>query len=332
VDVAVQLQAPPPGTVSGGGRPCPAQLEVSGASSARGNRDHDVYFVVDTSGSTAGDSGRDIDADGLNDNTLEAELQAVREFVSRLDPARVRVALIEFSAVIPIPPGEPSEQGRIRTVQSLTSDFSRIETGLQQILAAGPAGATDYGGALLELAAEYDRNGDPSRGAVAFFMSDGKPTFPRYPYDSSETPDVDYAMQGAAACALRNINVNTYEVGVFDDLSVLLDVALVTGGRYYPSLAGGAIVDALPGSSLVGIESVTVTNLLTGQSVTATVQPDGSWSADINLAPGENAIMITVTSDGGAEIVECRTTYTGDCVPLVCATRTPQEWAEEDCP
>jgi Mg-chelatase subunit ChlD len=330
VDVTVSMTSPAPGT-TGLGRDCPATLEVTGESSARGTTNHDVYFVMDTSGSTAGDSGRDIDGDGANENTLDSEIAAIRAFVSRLDPAFVRVALIEFSAVIPIPPGEPNEQGRIRTVQGLTPDFAAFDRALDTVRAAGSVGATDYGGALMELAAEYDRNGDPARGSVAFFLSDGKPTFPRYPYDSSETPDVDYAMQGAGACATRGITVNTYEVGVFDDIAVLESVAQVTGGRHYGDLSGGAVYDTLPGSSLVGIASVVVTNLLTGDTFDAQVAPDGSWTADIELVNGENRVMVTITSDRGEEIVDCTTIFIGECLYPPCTARSPDAWYLDEC-
>jgi len=332
LDVTVQLDSPAPGEVIGTGEPCNALLRLEGGSSARGSTLHDVYFVVDSSGSTVGDSGRDLDGDGNNDTTLEAELAAVRGFVEQLDPSLVRVALIEFSAEIPIPPGEPSEQGRIRTVHSLSNDFTAFFASFDDIRQAGSVGATDYGGALLELAAEYDRSGDPARGHVAFFLSDGKPTFPRYPYDTTEPNDVIHALDGADACAARGLVVNTFEVGVFDDLSTLEQVADRTGGRFYPSLGGGAIVDALPGSTLVGIREVEVTNLLTGETTTATLAPDGSWEANLELAPGENEITITVTSDDGSEVVQCLTTFVGDCEYPPCSARPPAAWADEECP
>ncbi len=333
-DVRVTLESPSPGDTLGTGSPCPARVRVTGDANARGRSTHDVYFVVDTSGSTAGSSGRDVNGDTVPDSTLEAELEALRASVAMLDPAITRVALIEFSAVIPIPPGEPNEQGRIRTVQSLTSNFSQFYAGLDAIRSAGSVGATDYGGALLELAAEFDRNGDPARGHVAFFLSDGKPTFPRFPYDSTEPLDVDHAMQGASACASRGIVVNTFEVGVFDDLSTLQAVADRTGGRHVGELAGGAIVDALPGSTLVGIQSVRVRNDVTGVEVTATLRPDGSWDAFVNLVPGGNRIVITTTSDQGAEVVECVMELVSDCTQSGsdCAVRTPELWQETDCP
>jgi len=332
-DVRVTLDSPAPGSTTGSGDPCPAPIHIEGNANARGNSTYDVYFILDSSGSTAGDSGRDTDGDGANDDTLDAELEALRASVSMLDPSITRVALVEFSAVIPIPPGEPNEQGRIRTVQGLTPDFSRFNAGLTNIRTAGSVGATDYGGALMELAAEYDRNGDPARGHVAFFLSDGKPTFPRFPYDSTEPNDIAYAMQGAQACADRGIVVNTFEVGVFDDTSTLQAVADLTGGRHVGELAGGAIVDALPGSTLVGIESVTIRNELTGQEVTATLRPDGTFDAWLDLAPGANRILITTRSDGSAEIVQCVMELVGDCeVSSECAARTPAAWHDEDCP
>src|SRR5687767_7489034 len=107
------------------------KVEIVGSVRMAVPRGYDVYIVVDSSGSTAGASGLDLDGDGVegvgdwrtntdhDDSTLHAELESVRRAVTAWLPQDVRVSLEEFSAVIPIPPGEPSEQGRIRTVQGL---------------------------------------------------------------------------------------------------------------------------------------------------------------------------------------------------------------------
>ena len=298
---------------------------------------YDVYVVLDSSGSTAGASGLDLDGDGVvgegdwrsntdpDDSTLAAELEAVRRAVAAWEAGDVRVSLEEYSAVIPIPPGEPSEQGRIRTVQGLTANHDLVRAGLDTIWAAGPRGATDYGGALLELAAEFDRSGDLTRKPVAFYLSDGKPTFPRFPYDTTETPDVQWARDGANVVAVRKLPVNTFEVGVFDDVGVLAEVADITGGRLIPELQGEALLDSLTDVSLDGFLDGTLENVTHAEVYGAELDAFGNFSIRIPLHHASNDLVFTTVlrTPNGQWDVSCPFNVTADCMGC---TFTPGWW------
>jgi len=327
--LTVTITYPDPGTVIIGRLPCPGNLRLRGSAVDAGSSLFDVFFVIDSSGSTFAASGLDIDGDTIvgegdflnnndpGDSVLAAEILAVRSFVNQVDPDRVRISIIEFSAVIPIPPGKPDEQGRIRIVQSLTSDFSRVNAALDEIQQMGSVGATDYGGAIYKLIEEWNANADPdNREAIAFFISDGKPTFPRYPYDTTEIPDVNWAMEATADAAATGIAINTYEVGSFDDLSTLQAMAEMTGGDFFADLTPEDLIFFLESASLVRIESLVIENLTTGQSRDANPSADGNFSARLDLVDGRNQFRVTAITSG-AEVIEvtCETDVTIICLP-----------------
>ena len=65
--------------------------------------DINIALVVDTSDSTGGNSGSDVDGDGINDTFLEAQQIAAKElFQSFIDagyyPASVQITLIEYNS------------------------------------------------------------------------------------------------------------------------------------------------------------------------------------------------------------------------------------------
>jgi hypothetical protein len=327
--LTVTITYPDPGTVIIGRQPCPGNLRLRGSAVDAGSSLFDVFFVIDSSGSTFAASGLDIDGDTIvgegdflnnndpGDSVLAAELLAVRRFVEQVDPDRVRISIIEFSAVIPIPPGLPEEQGRIRIVQPLTSDFGRVHAALDEIQQMGSVGATDYGGAVYKLIEEWNANADPdNREAIAFFISDGKPTFPRYPYDTTEIPDIDWAMEATADAAATGIAINTYEVGHFDDLSTLQAMADQTGGEFFPNLTPEDLIFFLESATLVQIESLVIQNLTTGQSRDTDPAADGDFSVRLDLVDGVNQFRVIATTSGGQVIeVTCETDVTIICLP-----------------
>jgi hypothetical protein len=320
--------SPDPGTTLAQSDPCPGEMTIRGSAVDASHSLFDVFFVIDSSGSTFAASGVDVDGDTFlgegdflnntdpGDSVLAAEVAAVRSFVRNVDPDRVRIAIVEFSAIIPIPPGRPEEQGRIRIVQSLTDNFALVEAGLDDMLARGSVGATDYGGAVYKLIEEWTANAEPDeRTAIAFFISDGKPTFPRYPYDTTEIPDVDWALTATADAAALGIEINTYELGNFDDLSTLLTMADMTGGDFYADLDPADLILTLESASLVAVESVIVENLETGESQQADVRPDGRFSVRLGLIEGLNRFRVTATTTGTEPIqVICETDVTILCI------------------
>jgi hypothetical protein len=335
--LTVTIEYPDPGTIIVGDEPCPGRIRLRGVAVDSSTSLFDVFFVIDSSGSTFAASGLDIDGDTyvgqgdfLNnddpgDSVLAAEVAAVRSFVDQVDPDRVRISIIEFSAVIPIPPGRPEEQGRIRTVQSLTGNYALVHAALDDILQRGSVGATDYGGAVYELISEWTANAEPdTRETLAFFISDGKPTFPRYPYDTTEIPDTDWALEATADAAALGIPINTYELGNFDDLSTLQSMADMTGGEFYADLSPEDLINTLENASLVEIDSVLVENVTTGEWESSDPEADGSFWARVDLVEGDNHFRVTATITGGETVeVICETDVHLICLPDLVSTPRP---------
>ena len=131
---------------------------------------------------------------------LAAEVRAFRDFIAELDPARSRVAIIQFSN----PEGALFFPSRQRIVQELTSDFALAESALDEVLAAGSSGATDYGGGVTLVRDEYAANGDPvNRKQVAYFTSDGVPTYPQDPFSAENPADSETGIAAASASCPR---------------------------------------------------------------------------------------------------------------------------------
>lgn len=326
ISVTVRLDSPADGHVVTSTPPCDGSVLVEGAATALDRfPPFDLYLVVDSSGSTARCSGLDLDDDLVRgtdvagacsdpgDSVLAAELEALRGLLDNVDGLDVRVALIEFSAVLPAPGA--GEQGRIRTVQPLTAELDLARAGLLEVFAAGPCGATDYAGALDEATAEALRSGAPGRQAFVFFLTDGKPTFPRYPYNSTEELDVRASLDAARRAAAAGLQVNTYEVGSFDDRGLLADIAALTGGQALASLDASRLLQVLPTTQLTAIESVVVVNDTSGVSVVADLHPDGTFSATVPLDHDYNRLHVEITPVGGTRFdLACSATVVHQCV------------------
>jgi Mg-chelatase subunit ChlD len=323
----VRLDSPANGSVVTTAPPCDGRALVAGAATATsaGFAPFDLYLVVDSSGSTSRCVGFDLDDDmilgtdtssgctDLGDSVLAAELAALRGLLVSIDGLDARVAVIEFSAILPNP--QPGEQGRIRVVQPLTGDLALVRAGLDAVLAAGSRGATDYAGAIDTALGEVVAHGDRNRESLCFFLTDGKPTFPRYPYDSTEGPDVQASLDAARRVAAAGMAINTFEVGSFDDRGILTQIAAITGGRAAAALDARALLQTIPQSQLTGIQAVVVVNDTTGQSFPADLRADGSFSASVPLATDYNLLHVVVTPVGGTPFdLACSTTILHQCL------------------
>lgn len=349
--LSAELSAPLPGTVlSGYGDACPVTVEVVGTGSV-GLTNSDLYFVLDSSGSTVQCSGFDVDQDGEtglplpfsrectdpDDSILAAEVRAVRDFVDLLNPATTRVAIIQFSA----PEGVFGGGERQRIVQSLTSDFLLVDGALDEIILFGSSGATDYGGGLQLVHDEALDNGLPAtRRQRAYFLSDGIPTYPQFPHSSEEADDAETAIDAADLLATLPLRVDTFGVGFIPTLtqdpvfprrclagpllletSTLECIALRTGGTFFASTDPEEIVDRLLESRPAGIESVTILNETNGASETVAPSPDGTFGATLPLVSDAiNEFLVTVRAEDGTECsIETHVLalcFTGGCSPL----------------
>lgn len=350
----VTLGSPLPGDTTSSYEPdCPTVVEVSGTAGV-GLLLSDFYFVIDSSGSTGRCTGSDIDGDGItgtgalfgcsdpDDSVLGAEIKAVRDYVATLSPLVSRIAIIQFS----MPTGTGGGSERQRIVTSLTSDFAVVGAALDEIMAFGAAGATDYGGALWLLMDEHLANGDPlARRQFAYFLSDGVPTYPEYPFGTEEQGDSDWALDQAELCAARGIRIDTFGVGFLPsitrdtttpprcvrpdgslDVSTLECMALLTGGDFFESTNPADIVDRLKLSEPAGIESVTVFNDTLGASVVASRTPDGRFAADVPVLQGEiNLLRVIVVAEDGTTC-ELETDFLSLCFAAGCNPLTQGYW------
>ena len=127
----------------------------------------DFYIVIDASGSTAGDSGSDVDGDGIrfeyDDNIYCAEIAAAKAFIDALDPASARVSITRF-------------QSFAELSQPLTTDFVAAQATLDRMKTVFPGGGTAYVPAMQSMEAEVVASGDRvNRDQVCLFLSDGQP-------------------------------------------------------------------------------------------------------------------------------------------------------------
>jgi hypothetical protein len=352
--MSAELDAPLPGTVlTGYGDTCPLTIDVTGTGSV-GATLSDLYFVIDSSGSTAACSGFDVDEDGdiglpdpffggctdIDDTILAAEVRAVRDFVATLNPATSRVAIIQFSA----PEGSLGVGERQQIIQSLTSDFLAVNSALDIIMFFGSAGATDYGGALQLVRSEALANGLPAtRRQRSYFLSDGIPTFPMFPFNLEDPPDAQTAIDEADLLAAVPLRVDTFGVGfiptvtqdpVFPrrcidgltETSTLECIALRTNGTFFASTDPEEIVERLLLSRPAGIESVTILNQTNGFVQVVVPSPDGAFGAPLPLEEGVvNDILVTIRAEDGTEC-SLETNVMALCFSAGCSPLTQGYW------
>lgn len=357
--LALFLDAPLPGSMTVAYEPdCPLEVDVLG-SAAVGLPLFDFYLTIDASGSSADCSGADIDEDGdvgvdigflgcsdPDDSILAAEVRAFRDFVATLSADRSRVAIIVFSN---LPPGAPTGP-RMRIVQSLTSDFALVNAGLDDVLAGGSGGATDYSAAILLVRQEAATNGDRAdRRQIAYFVSDGLPTFPVDPGNVEDPGDSEAALDEADLAASDELVINTFGIGFiprvtrdpvlpprcdrFDPAtgglvttSTLECIALRTGGGFFASNDPEEILERLLQTRPAGVESVVIFNDTIGTAVVGELTTDGGYRGSVPVLLGEhNALRAVATATDGTEC-EVETDFLPLCFEATCDPRTQGYW------
>jgi len=302
--------------------------------------DFDVLVVIDVSHSTRYPAGLDVDQDGevgINpeqelvmpgtypegtvcsdpgDTILAAEIQATRELLEVLDPGRTRVGIIAFSGQ-----ADPETGERLRIDQRdaqvrvpLTRDFAAVEAALGQILAEGPAGATNFAAAIqlavIELAGLSTAQSTPRAEArkVVTFLTDGVPTFPFGKASSADPEDIEAAIAAARYARKAGVQLNTFALGqgALSSPLALSEISRITLGRFTPVRTPGDIVAFLQGVSFAEIEDVIVTNLDTGEvSYDVELGPDGSFLAFVPVREGTNRVEVAaLAADGGEQRLE----------------------------
>jgi len=214
--------------------PAACQLEIGAI------RALDVAVAIDASRSTSRPSGSDIDLDGQVgslldagssdplDSVLAAEVAGVRSLMHALAGADVRFSIVTLTGRSHAPRfTQPLgrivrwEQGRIRT--PMTDDPRDLERGLDEALATGGAGLTDFAAAMNLAIRTLEEAPEPaaSRRQVVLFLSDSAtpmvaaPTRYPYPYLTSGAVDrFDPLMKQEAQRAIRHgVSFHAFALG-----------------------------------------------------------------------------------------------------------------------
>ena len=290
-------------------------------------RRFDLAIVIDTSGSTLGPSGADIDGDGSvgevvrvplgfgrgesrssdpGDSILAAEVAAARRLLTLVDRRLTRVTVVTFSGRAP---GSPIGQvhGRAaRTRESLTRDYDRIERALDRILAEDPVGGTNMAAgiqqATLELLGMDGALSSPdteSRKLVLFF-TDGQPTRPH----DSPADNVRAVLEAAAQARLATVRIYSFALGpeALDGPIASIDMAALTGGSFVPVRNAGDVVELIETVDFTHVAEVEVRSATTREdSYPFRATADGGWGGLVPVVPGINRIEVLARAADGTE-------------------------------
>ena len=281
----------------------------------------DVMLVIDTSGSTASPSRGlwgSVGAGGpgfirlpramVRDTILGAEVASAQSFLDKVDAARTRVGLVTFAG------DQESARGAGLTnavvVQPLTHDLQAVRRALSQVLARGSDGGTDMAAGLrlavkellgLEGAASRPR---PGAQKVSLLITDGFPTLPFGGGGRMHPGDLDVTLNAARLAARGGILVHTFCLGpeALGTPAACTDVARITGGRHHLVETPADIVEILPRTSIARVDLLSIRNVTTGQMARRlTVGPDGQFTAEVPLAPGENRLVADFVGGAGVQ-------------------------------
>ncbi|MCG8591160.1 MAG: VWA domain-containing protein [Proteobacteria bacterium] len=296
----------------------------------------DVLLVMDISYSTRYPSGIDINQNGEvgfnpklelvepglyppdsvnsdpGDSILAAEVAAARLLLANLESAKTRVGIISFSGEVDPQTGERAsfDQQDAWLDVPLTHDYAAVQRGLEEILARGPYGATNFAAgirlAITELASLSGSKSParPGTKKVMLFLTDGIPTFPIGLSNREDPGDVEHALNAARLARKAGISINTYALGSNALASPLAatEIARLSLGSYTPIQNPGDIVAFLQGVSFANVDDVVITNLtLKEVSYDVELTPDGSFAGFVPVREGWNRIQVTALASDGSE-------------------------------
>lgn len=283
----------------------------------------DIVFVIDTSDSTAAPSGADVDGDGVigerrgekflsilgrilplpnsdkGDSILAAEVAGVRVLLEQLDPRTTRVGLVAFSG------DNDALTPDAYTEVPLTTDYGKLESGLDSILRRGPKGLTNMVSAvnlaMMELLGTQSAYSTKREGArrVIMFLTDGQPTLP---LENSQLQNAKMAIQKAVRAAKLDIRIDTFAIGE-DALSepvVVVEMARVTSGVFTPVRNPKDLRSIFEEVNFSEIEELEVRNKTTGELASQLISnADGSFSGLLEMREGDNVIEAYARSTDG---------------------------------
>jgi hypothetical protein len=285
----------------------------------------DIIFVVDTSDSTSAPSGADVDGDGTigvrrgekflsilgrvlplpnsddGDSILAAEVLAVRTLVEQLDPRTTRVGLVSFAG------DNDALTSDALTEVPLTTDYDKVERGLDQIQRRGPKGMTNMVSAVqmatIELLGSQSAYSTKRDGAkrVIMFLTDGQPTLP---IENSQLQNAKMAIQQAVRAAKADVRIDTFAIGeeALSEPVVVVEMARVTSGVFTPVRHPKDMRAIFEEVSFSEIEKLEVRNKSRGALAdNLIINPDGSFSALVEVTPGENVLEAYARASDGTE-------------------------------
>jgi Mg-chelatase subunit ChlD len=280
----------------------------------------DVMLIIDTSGSTATPSRGVLGSIGwggrgggvirlpkalARESILGAEVTAALNFLAQVDGARTRLGVVTFAEAFETANGTGTANALV--VQPLTFDQRAVRSALLRVLARGSDGGTDMAAGLrlavrellsLEGAASPPR---PDVRKVGLLLTDGFPTLPFGGGNAMEPGDLDITLNAARVAGKGGILVHTFCLGpeALGKPAACTEIARITGGRHHLVETPADIVDILPRTSIARVELLSVRNVTTGQMArTLTVGPDGQFTAEVPLAPGENRVVVDLLGGG----------------------------------
>lgn len=188
-------------------------------------QDVNIALVIDVSGSTGNDSGSDLDGDGVQESTLEAEIMAAQALFQNLvdagyGPDEIDISLFSYN-------GSARHLGTFNT-----SERAAFDTTLGTL---GSSGATNFDEALQEVITHWqgtnsDADPDNDIGSLdtnhIVFLSDGR----------SDTPD---AFDDEVATIQNDFNgsISAIGVGAGSDLDELNRVDTTNGASRITDIA-----------------------------------------------------------------------------------------------
>jgi hypothetical protein len=246
------------------------------------------------------------------DSILAAEIAAADALIQSLDPTTLRVGVLSFAGQVnPLTFQQAVYGQQDAWVEApLTSDFQQVRRALQNILARGPRGGTNFAAgvrlAVTELAGLYGGKSAsrPDAKKVVMFLTDGIPSFPFGSSRVSDPGDTEAALNAARVAHKAGITINTYALGpvALSNPIAATEISRITLGTFTPVQNPGDVITYLRSASFSNVEDVIFTNLTTSEiSEDVFLSPDGSFSGYVPVREGVNRVRVTALATDGSE-------------------------------
>jgi hypothetical protein len=221
--------------------------------------------------------------------------------LKQLDPRTTRVGVVSFAG------DSNALTPDAQTEVPLTSDYDKVERGLDGIFRRGPEGMTNMVSAMnlatIELLGTQSAYSQKREGAkrVIMFLTDGQPTLP---LEGSTLQNAKMAIQQAVRAAKLDIRVDTFAIGeeALSEPVVVVEMARVSNGVFTPVRNPKDLRAIFEDVSFSSIEKLEVKNKTTGKMADYVVpNPDGTFSALLPMNEGKNTLEVFAKSTDGTE-------------------------------